>query len=147
MYLKQKNMALAALSIGRRPFNPVRLQEFINTTLPGLVRAKGHFWLATRPDWVGDFSLAGAVSRTTPMGRWWVAVPRTRWPDHPEWKRMLEDNWSAIWGDRRQELVFIGIQMDEQAIRTALDHCLIEDVATFVPEKYRDMPDPFPRWG
>ncbi len=130
----------------RRPFDPVRLQEFIKATWPGLVRAKGHFWLATRPDYVGDFSLAGAVARTSLMGRWWAAVPQSRWPDHPEWKSMIESNWSDTWGDRRQELVFIGIGMNEAAIRQALDDCLVDDTDTFVPEKYRNMPDPFPVW-
>ena len=82
------------------------------------------------------------------MGRWWIAVPKSRWPDHPEWRDMLARNWDEVWGDRRQELVFIGTNMDEGAIRAELDRCLIEDeVEEFDPAVYRRLPDPFPRWG
>lgn len=132
----------------RRPFAPARFQTFLQRIWPGLVRAKGHFWLATRPDWVGEMSLAGAVCRTDPMGRWWAEVPRERWPDHPEWRARLETHWHPIWGDRRQELVFIGIGMDEAAIRAALDTCLVGDPACdrFDPADWRNLPDPFPAW-
>ena len=109
----------------RRPFHPEKFNAFINATWPGLVRAKGHFWLATRPKWVGEFSIAGAIARVTAMGYWWIAVPKQHWPDHPDWKRHFERNWDEVWGDRRQELVFIGIGMDEAAIRAALDACLV----------------------
>jgi G3E family GTPase len=50
--------------------------------MPGVIRAKGHFWIATRPDWVAEFSLAGALSSVKPLGTWWAAVPRERWPEH-----------------------------------------------------------------
>ncbi|MCW5714069.1 MAG: zinc metallochaperone GTPase ZigA [Bauldia sp.] len=132
----------------RRPFAPEKLNAFIKRTWPGLIRAKGHFWLATRPNWVGEFSLAGAIARVEPMGSWWVAVPRDRWPDHPEWRQALNRNWHRIWGDRRQELVFIGAGMEEAAIRAALDECLVgpEKPIRFNPVPFRDLPDPFPAW-
>ena len=132
----------------RRPFHPEKFQAFIGRTWPGLIRAKGHFWLATRPLWVGEFSLAGAIARVAPMGRWWAAVPRQRWPDHPEWKRVISRHWDAVWGDRRQELVFIGTGMDEVAIRAALDDCLVGQAGrrTFDPAAYRALRDPFPQW-
>ncbi len=132
----------------RRPFHPQTFNTFINQTWPGLIRAKGHFWLATRPDWVGEFSLAGAVARSTPLGRWWAAVPKHRWPGHPEWQRVFQRNWHDVWGDRRQELVFIGTGMDEAKIRAALDACLIgeSDSERFDPKVWRNLPDPFPAW-
>ncbi|WP_439497617.1 zinc metallochaperone GTPase ZigA [Bosea sp. (in: a-proteobacteria)] len=132
----------------RRPFHPEAFSEVLARTWPGLIRAKGHFWLATRPDWVGEMSLAGSVCRTEAMGFWWAAVPRSRWPDHPEWKSILNRNWHSVWGDRRQELVFIGSGMDEAAIRAALDACLVGETPTiaFRPERYRNLPDPFPVW-
>src|SRR5690606_15599805 len=92
----------------RRPFHPEKFSDFATRAWPGLIRAKGLFWLATRPAWVGDFSLAGAICRTEGAGYWWAAVPRERWPDHPDWLSRLETQWAAGWGDRRQELVFIG---------------------------------------
>ncbi|MGY2048078.1 zinc metallochaperone GTPase ZigA [Methylobacterium sp. JK268] len=132
----------------RRPFHPERFNDVLGRTWPGLIRAKGHFWLATRPDFVGDFSLAGAISRTGLMGRWWAAIPRDHWPDHPDWRRLLERHWSPVWGDRRQELVFIGMDLDEAAIRAALDACLVGPAAAtrFQPQAYRHLPDPFPAW-
>ncbi len=133
----------------RRPFHPDKFNAFINRTWPGLIRAKGHFWLATRPKWVGEFSLAGAIARVTAMGHWWSAIPKQHWPDHPEWKSLMERRWSPIWGDRRQELVFIGTGMNEAAIRAALDECLTgSPTATrFDPNAYRHLRDPFPFWG
>ncbi|MBE7198326.1 MAG: GTP-binding protein [Parafilimonas terrae] len=133
----------------RRPFDPERFNNFVNATWPGLIRASGHFWLATRPDWVGEFSLAGAVARISAMGFWWSAVPRRRWPEDSEFRERLYAVWSEVWGDRRQELVFIGTGMDRGALTAALDACLIEtgsDQAPFDPAPYRDLPDPFPAW-
>ena len=132
----------------RRPFHPEKFNAFLARTWPGLIRAKGHFWLATRPDWVGEMSLAGSICRTEAMGFWWAAVPRPRWPDHPEWRAILNRHWHSVWGDRRQELVFIGSKMDERAIRAGLDACLVGETRTiaFKPERYRDLPDPFPAW-
>ncbi|MBB3808352.1 zinc metallochaperone GTPase ZigA [Pseudochelatococcus contaminans] len=132
----------------RRPFHPEKFNAFINTTWPGLIRAKGHFWLATRPDWVGDFSLAGALARVSLMGRWWAAIPRARWPADEEWQAVIKRHWNDIWGDRRQEMVFIGTSMDEAAIRAELDRCLVADEeGPFNAEAFSNLPDPFPRWA
>ena len=132
----------------RRPFDPQKFQAFANTTWPGLIRAKGHFWLATRPEWVGEFSLAGAVAHIGAMGFWWAAVPRQRWPEEAVFRERLHTVWSEVWGDRRQELVFIGRGMDRDAITAALDACLVgsAQIRRFDPEAYRDLPDPFPAW-
>ena len=132
----------------RRPFDPQRFQAFVNTTWPGLIRAKGHFWLATRPDWVGEFSLAGAVAHVGAMGFWWAAVPRGRWPEETVFRERLHSVWTEVWGDRRQELVFIGRDMDRAAITAALDACLAgpAEVPHFDPQAYRHLPDPFPAW-
>jgi G3E family GTPase len=133
----------------RRPFHPARFQQFLARTWPGLVRAKGLFWLATRPSWVGDMSIAGAIGRTSGMGYWWVAVPQERWPDDAEWRAMLDRRWQPGWGDRRQELVFIGRGMEERAIRAALDECLVgpADGEAFDSTSWRQLPDPFPMWS
>ncbi|WP_342150685.1 zinc metallochaperone GTPase ZigA [Methylorubrum sp. SB2] len=131
----------------RRPFDPQKFQAFVNATWPGLIRAKGHFWLATRPDWVGEFSLAGAVAHVGAMGFWWAAVPRRRWPEEEVFRERLHAVWSDNWGDRRQELVFIGRDMDRTAITSALDACLVgAEAARFEPEAFRHLPDPFPAW-
>ena len=133
----------------RRPFHPGRFKAVLARPWKGLIRAKGLFWLATRPQWVGDMSIAGTMCRTEAGGFWWAAVPTSRWPDHPEWKAMLKQYWQPGWGDRRQELVFIGSGMDEAAIRAALDSCLLgtDDPLDYDPGAYQNLPDPFPIWG
>lgn len=130
----------------RRPFHPARLRDLLTGPLPGVLRAKGHFWIATRPDWVGEFSLAGAMAQTAGLGRWWAAVPPERWPQDPAARAKLRENWDPVFADRRQELVFIGQDLDQTALTAALDACLIETDA-FAPRTWVGLPDPFPRWG
>lgn len=129
----------------RQPFHPGRIHAVLNGDLPGVIRAKGHFWLATRPNWVAEFSLAGAVSSVAPLGGWWASVPRERWPTHPDALQEVAGKWQEPWGDRRQEIVFIGHGMDESALRKRLDAALIPATA-FTPEAWTNLPDPFPSW-
>lgn len=129
----------------RRPFDPARIHAVLNGDLPGVIRAKGHFWLATRPDWAAEFSLAGAVSSVSPLGRWWAAVPEGRWPQHPEALADLRAHWAEPWGDRRQEIVFIGHGMDTAAIVGALDAALVP-AEGFAPGDWAGMDDPFLQW-
>ena len=133
----------------RRPFDPVKLQALFNTPWPGVVRSKGFFWIATRPDWLGEISQAGALVQNEGMGRWWAAVPREQWPDGSQFTAYLDGIWDEDFGDRRQEIVFIGIDMDEAALRAMLDACLVDparDEAGRIAAR-RDLPDPFPAWG
>ncbi|WP_185984774.1 zinc metallochaperone GTPase ZigA [Aureimonas mangrovi] len=130
----------------RRPFDPGRLQAFIGENWPGVVRAKGFFWLATRPRFVGSLSQAGALVRTEKAGLWWASVPKARWPDSDEWRAAVGPYIDPVWGDRRQELVFIGARtMDEAALRRRLDACLVPETE-FQPERWRKLTDPFPTW-
>lgn len=129
----------------RRPFDPTKIHAVLNGDLPGVIRAKGHFWLASRPNWVAEFSLAGAVSSVSPLGGWWASVPKERWPTHPDALTEVASKWQEPWGDRRQEIVFIGHGMDEAAIRAWLDAALIPATG-FTPEAWANLPDPFPSW-
>jgi G3E family GTPase len=129
----------------RAPFHPAKVHAVLNGDLPGVIRAKGHFWLASRPNWVAEFSLAGAVSSVTPLGGWWASVPLERWPTHPDALDEVKGKWQEPWGDRRQEIVFIGAAMDRVAITKALDAALLTS-ADFSPEAWKDLPDPFPTW-
>ncbi|WPZ34409.1 zinc metallochaperone GTPase ZigA [Thalassobaculum sp. OXR-137] len=132
----------------RRPFEPMALAAFIARTWPGVIRAKGHFWLATRPDWVGEISQAGALVRTERLGHWWCSVPKSRWPQDPAWVSHVEGLWHPVHADRRQEIVFIGQDMDEAAIRSELEACLVgrSDDEAFDAEAWRGRSDPFPAW-
>lgn len=82
--------------------------------------------MATRPEWVGELSQAGAIVRTTGLGFWWANIPAERWPNDPNWRQSLKKNWNGIYGDRRQEIVFIGTDMDEVNLRRRLDACLVK---------------------
>jgi G3E family GTPase len=130
----------------RAPFHPARLHAVLNGPLPGVIRAKGHFWIGTRPDWAAEFSLAGALSSVAPLGRWWASLPPDRLPRDPEARQEIERNWTDPWGDRRQELVFIGTGMDRAAITAALDAALLP-ASDFAPDLWQGLPDPFPAWG
>jgi G3E family GTPase len=129
----------------RAPFHPSRIHAVLNGDLPGVIRAKGHFWIGSRPNWVAEFSLAGAVSSVAPLGGWWASVPRERWPTHPDALAEVASKWQEPWGDRRQEIVFIGHGMDEAGLHARLDAALIP-TAEFIPADWANLPDPFPGW-
>ena len=131
----------------RAPFAPEKIHAFFNSEWPGVVRAKGFFWLSTRPDFVGEVSQAGAFVKHQGIGRWWAAIPKNRWPEGAEFEGVISQYWDKTYGDRRQEIVFIGLsaQMDEDAIRARLDDCLDQEA---LPENEfkTSANDPFPAW-
>lgn len=132
----------------RRPLHPSKFKKLIESDLPGVIRAKGFFWLATRMPWAGSWQLAGSIGRHEAAGFWWAAQPEERWPDDPDWRRGVMANWIEPWGDRRQEIVFIGIGMDEAALRRRLDACLLTDAEMRGgPKTWARLPDPFPAWS
>ncbi|MEL6414871.1 MAG: GTP-binding protein [Pseudomonadota bacterium] len=130
----------------RLPFIPEKILSVLNGDLPGVIRAKGHFWISTRPGWVAEFSLAGALSSVKPLGTWWASVPKERWPDHESARNYMQQHWQEPWGDRRQEIVFIGAGIDWPALKARLDACLVPATATSGPDDLPDYPDPFPAW-
>jgi G3E family GTPase len=130
----------------RRPFVPEKLRRFLNETWPGVIRAKGHFWLATRAEWVGELSQAGALVRTEGLGFWWTSIPVQNWPNDPYFRQSLKTKWNELYGDRRQEIVFIGTGMDEDALRTRLDACLVEGPPGMHLEAWSKLTDRFPKW-
>ncbi|WP_018896723.1 GTP-binding protein [Rhizobium sp. 2MFCol3.1] len=130
----------------RRPFDPVKLERFLAMEWPGLIRAKGHFWLATRPSEIGQLSIAGVQRQITAKGYWWATVPKAQWPRYPQFRQLLDKHWNETWGDRRQELVFIGAGLDRNAVCAALDDCLVGKETSFEPHLAQGMHDPFPAW-
>ena len=130
----------------RLPFIPEKILEVLNGNLPGVIRAKGHFWISTRPEWVAEFSLAGSLSSIKPLGIWWATVPEERLPKDENTKAYIKTHWSESWGDRRQELVFIGSGIDWQQIKTKLDECLVPKAQASSLEDLPNFKDPFPIW-
>ncbi|WP_336777795.1 zinc metallochaperone GTPase ZigA [Pantoea sp. USHLN256] len=131
----------------RRPFHPVRFSQVIENELNGVVRSKGYFWLASRPRHAGSWSQAGGVSRQGLAGMWWVSVPKERWPQDEENLQYILDNWVDGSGDARQELVFIGIDMDEAVLRDKLENALLtDDEMASGPDRWVELPDPFQPW-
>ncbi|MEO1283129.1 MAG: zinc metallochaperone GTPase ZigA [Pseudomonadota bacterium] len=134
----------------RGPFDPAKVHAFFNKNWPGVVRAKGFFWLASRPEFVGELSQAGPIVRTQCVGYWWASIPKKEWPQDPDLVEKVKARWDELWGDRRQELVFIGSrEMNEATIRAELDACLM-DVPTgkrVDAGEWRKLSDPFPMWG
>ncbi|NOE32193.1 GTP-binding protein [Ruegeria sp. HKCCD7318] len=130
----------------RQPFIPEKILEILNGDLPGVIRAKGHFWIATRPDWVAEFSLAGALSSVQPLGTWWATVPEDRRPDHESARAYMQAHWQEPWGDRRQEIVSIGSGIDWPRLKARLDAALLPAVAATRLEDLPNLADPFPIW-
>ena len=109
----------------RLPFDAHRIQAVLAGAMPGVLRAKGWFWVDTDPNLIFEYSVAGGLTDTRPLGRWWAATPQKDWPTGSEAVAQIHANWRAPFGDRRQELVFIGTGMDRAAITAALEACLV----------------------
>ncbi|RVU51057.1 GTP-binding protein [Pseudomonas syringae pv. syringae] len=132
----------------RRPFHPQRFHELVEREWPGVVRSKGYFWLASEPAMAGSWSQAGAIARHGPAGHWWAAIPPDRWPTDPESLIQIRAKWDKDVGDARQELVLIGMDMDEPALRSQFDACLLtnEEMA-MGPQGWVKLGNPFPGWN
>lgn len=132
----------------RRPFHPERLMGVFNRARPGVWRSKGFFWLATRMNQVGSWSQAGAVVSHEWGGYWWAAIPPERRPRDAESRAALAAVWRQPHGDRRQELVLIGKDIDQTALTAMLDSALLTPAEVQRGAKaWARLPDPFPVWG
>lgn len=133
----------------RVPFHPEKFHQLLHGDWFGgkLLRSKGFFWLATRPQFAGQWNQAGGIAHYGFGGMFWKAVPEVEWPEDPEYLASIREKWQEPFGDMRQELVFIGQNLDEARIRQALDECLLDDATLLAgKEAWRDLPDPFPAW-
>jgi len=117
----------------RKPFHPKRLWDTFNQVWPGVIRSKGFFWIASRPDDIAIWSQAGVVSSVEPGGKWYASMDQEEWgldpddaADATELGR-IQSIWEAPWGDRMQEIVLIGAKMNEHALREMLNAALLTD--------------------
>lgn len=132
----------------RYPFYPEKFMDFLNhAEWPGIIRAKGFFWLSTRPDYIGEVSQAGSLVRHEGLGVWWAALDKEQWPKSEDFQEIIKKYWDERSGDRRQQIVFIGLknEINQETIKMALDQCLILDYWDNL-EKYQSLNDPFPKW-
>jgi G3E family GTPase len=133
----------------RRPFHPERFFSFIDRewTNGKLLRSKGFFWLASKHQDAGSWSQAGGLMRHGFAGRWWRFVPRAHWPQDEENITAIMDNWTSNTGDCRQELVFIGQNIDFAQLTAELDNCLLTDAEMALgTDGWAALPDPFGPW-
>ena len=116
-----------------RPFHPQRLYALVTDRLPGVLRAKGFFWLASRADNAGLWSQAGDLLTVEYAGPWGEGI-------------LDEENGEELGvGAPRQELVVIGVKLDRQALTAALDRCLLTETELAQGHAHwHKMSDPFP---
>ncbi|MGY2796292.1 G3E family GTPase [Ewingella americana] len=133
----------------RRPFDPDKFYRVVHGDWGGgtLLRSKGFFWLATRPRHAGNWSQAGGIARYGLAGTFWKALPEREWPQDEETRAHIMEKWQEPFGDMRQEIVFIGQNLNKEEIVRRLDDCLlsVEQMAEGI-DRWLEMADPFPEW-
>jgi G3E family GTPase len=133
----------------QQPFHPSRFWKYLNEEYPaGVIRAKGLFWLASRPDDAINFSQAGGSSRLEKAGVWWISMPfseRIKYQAFIENKEYIENKWQKQWGDRMNELVFIGQYLDKETMIEDLESCLLQESELDLFNKKTPFEDPFPK--
>ncbi len=130
-----------------QPFDAEKLWAFLHddANWRGVLRSKGFFWVAADHRVAYEWAQAGGVSNVNPAGMWWAAVPREHW-GHPEGERPDEQpGWHPRFGDRAQQIVFIGQEMNQAALLARLDSCLLDEaLADADSEAWAELPNPFP---
>ncbi|MCS4306239.1 G3E family GTPase [Rheinheimera pacifica] len=130
----------------RKPFHPQRFHAFLHQNWPSgrLLRSKGYFWLASSPEYAWLWHQAGGIARYNMAGLFWQAVPAEQWPQEPELQEAIIQSWAEPYGDRRQELVFIGQQLDKTAMLAQLEACLLTaDELALDEQQWQTLPCPF----
>jgi len=133
----------------RRPFHPEKFYDFLHNAedYGKLIRSKGYFWLATRPDFVGQWSQAGGIARYGAAGMFWKSIPKEDWPTDQDSLDAITNIWKEPYGDMRQELVFIGQGLEQEKLIASLNECLLtEDEVKQGRNYWLSLEDPFPEW-
>jgi len=132
----------------RRPFHPEKFWNLIQSPFPGVFRAKGFFWLASRMSIVGGLNIAGAECHFSPAGQWWAANAHDNHSHPAEIPDRLKKEWEEPFGDRRQAIAFMGIDVDAADLTAQLDACLLSDSEMIAGEQsWAMLSDPFPSWS
>jgi G3E family GTPase len=133
----------------KRPFHPQRFWRYLSEEFPStIIRTKGLFWLASRADDAMNFSQAGGSSRLERAGVWWASMPfqqRINYPSFLDYQQTIEERWDLDFGDRLNELVFIGQHLNHTEIKHALEKCLLNETEIEEYKKGVIFLDPFPK--
>ena len=131
-----------------KPFHPQRFLEYVSRDFPStIIRSKGIFWIASRADKAILWSQAGGSLKAEVYGRWWASVPmkeRAMNPSYLENQDHIQSKWDQKWGDRMNELVFIGQDMDKEKIIADLDNCLVTEFEIIGMESGNGFQDEWP---
>lgn len=115
----------------KKPFDPVRFWDYLQNKFPtSIIRSKGLFWLSSRPDQALVWSQAGGSLKAEGAGVWWASMlfhERIKYLPFVENQKQIESEWDKLFGDRKNEIVFIGQNMDEKLIKDELKLCLSTD--------------------
>lgn len=132
----------------RRPFHPERFWNYINENWhANIIRSKGLFWLASRKNEALNWSQAGGSLKADKAGVWWCSMPyseRIQYPAFVENQELIEKKWDKRYGDRENELVIIGQDLDKAVIIQELESCLCNANEIELMEKGGSFKDPFP---
>lgn len=133
-----------------RPFHPQRIWNAIGEDMEaglfkGVLRSKGIAWIASRHDWAYNWSQAGCSVLLDPAGFWWASAPKESWPEEAEVIAEIEARMIHEYGDRQQELVFIGQNLDQEHVTQVLNDCLLTDEEYELgPGSWEHFQDPMP---
>ena len=128
----------------KRPFHHDRFWNYVNEKFSSnIVRSKGLFWIASRPDQALSWSQAGGSLRADSAGVWWASLPfseRIKRASFLDNQKLIEEIWDKEFGDRLNELVIIGQDMNEKEIRENLEACMCtpEEVKWMHEKKYTE---------
>ncbi len=132
------------------PFDAEKLWALLHDSESwrGVLRSKGFFWIAADHRVAYEWAQAGGISNVNAAGRWWASVPREHWGQAEGDRPDQQPGWHARFGDRAQQLVFIGQKMDEAAMRARLDACLLDEhLAAANSTAWSKLHNPFPELG
>jgi G3E family GTPase len=132
----------------RKPFHTQRLWDLLGSEdgpLQGVIRSKGFIWLASRHDCLYVWSQAGVSIQLSPGGNWWDATPPEYWPEDEKSLAYIQKDFDGACGDRRQEIVFIGMDLERDRIERLLKNCLLTDAEMSLgPTAWSEFSDPLP---
>ena len=132
----------------RRPFHPDRWWNYLNNQWhSSIIRSKGLFWIASRPNDAINWSQAGGSLRAEKAGVWWSSMPfgeRVRYRTFTDNQAAIEAHWDKRFGDRHNEIVIIGQDMDKGAIYNEIESCLCDSQELEQMQQYIFFNDPFP---